>query len=115
MRRAEINAVLFHKLYIAQISSKNPVRHGKYFLLDLLVIIGYGPPHSYILTYMLMTVKTIIKKKKPLSEGLSKCTNLFGTKTTLIGGGAGTRTPDTGIMIPLLYQLSYTAPEKSEA
>jgi hypothetical protein len=25
------------------------------------------------------------------------------------GGGAGTRTPDTGIMIPLLYQLSYTA------
>ena len=27
------------------------------------------------------------------------------------GGGAGTRTPDTGIMIPLLYQLSYTAPE----
>jgi hypothetical protein len=30
------------------------------------------------------------------------------------GGGAGTRTPDTGIMIPLLYQLSYTAP-KSEA
>ena len=29
-----------------------------------------------------------------------------------IGGGAGTRTPDTGIMIPLLYQLSYTAPRK---
>ena len=28
------------------------------------------------------------------------------------GGGAGTRTPDTGIMIPLLYQLSYTAPRK---
>lgn len=28
------------------------------------------------------------------------------------GGGAGTRTPDTGIMIPLLYQLSYTAPKK---
>ena len=28
------------------------------------------------------------------------------------GGGAGTRTPDTGIMIPLLYQLSYTAPGK---
>jgi hypothetical protein len=27
------------------------------------------------------------------------------------GGGAGTRTPDTGIMIPLLYQLSYTAPK----
>lgn len=25
------------------------------------------------------------------------------------GGGGGTRTPDTGIMIPLLYQLSYTA------
>ncbi len=31
------------------------------------------------------------------------------------GGGAGTRTPDTGIMIPLLYQLSYTAPRKLEA
>ncbi len=31
------------------------------------------------------------------------------------GGGAGTRTPDTGIMIPLLYRLSYAAPEKSEA
>ena len=29
------------------------------------------------------------------------------------GGGAGTRTPDTGIMIPLLYQLSYTAPGKN--
>jgi hypothetical protein len=28
------------------------------------------------------------------------------------GGGAGTRTPDTGIMIPLLYQLSYTATRK---
>ena len=26
-----------------------------------------------------------------------------------IGGGAGIRTPDQGIMIPLLYQLSYTA------
>jgi hypothetical protein len=25
------------------------------------------------------------------------------------GGGGGIRTPDTGIMIPLLYQLSYTA------
>jgi hypothetical protein len=25
------------------------------------------------------------------------------------GGGAGTRTPDTEIMILLLYQLSYTA------
>ena len=25
------------------------------------------------------------------------------------GGGAGIRTPDQGIMIPLLYQLSYTA------
>ena len=25
------------------------------------------------------------------------------------GSGGGTRTPDTGIMIPLLYQLSYTA------
>ncbi len=31
------------------------------------------------------------------------------------GGGAGTRTPDTGIMIPLLYQLSYTAPGQLEA
>jgi hypothetical protein len=31
------------------------------------------------------------------------------------GGGAGTRTPDTGIMIPLLYQLSYTARENLEA
>jgi hypothetical protein len=30
------------------------------------------------------------------------------------GGGAGTRTPDTGIMIPLLYQLSYTAPGSPE-
>ena len=28
-----------------------------------------------------------------------------------IGGGAGTRTPDTEIMILLLYQLSYTARE----
>jgi hypothetical protein len=33
-------------------------------------------------------------------------------KRTNYGGGAGTRTPDTGIMIPLLYQLSYTATRK---
>ena len=26
-----------------------------------------------------------------------------------IGSGEGTRTPDTRIMIPLLYQLSYSA------
>jgi hypothetical protein len=33
-------------------------------------------------------------------------------KGAINGGGAGTRTPDTGIMIPLLYQLSYTATRK---
>src|SRR3970040_27934 len=31
-----------------------------------------------------------------------------------IGGGAGIRTPDQGIMIPLLYQLSYTATEGND-
>ena len=30
------------------------------------------------------------------------------------GGGEGIRTPDTRIMIPLLYQLSYTAPSKRD-
>src|SRR5437867_5931221 len=29
----------------------------------------------------------------------------------MLGGGAGTRTPDTEIMILLLYQLSYAAPK----
>ena len=40
-------------------------------------------------------------------EGVKWCNAL-----KMNGGGAGTRTPDTGIMIPLLYQLSYTAPRK---
>jgi hypothetical protein len=53
------------------------------------------------------------KKKKPLFfRGFWMRLDFIGLKN---GGGAGTRTPDTGIMIPLLYQLSYTAPEKSEA
>ena len=30
------------------------------------------------------------------------------------GGGAGTRTPDTEIMILLLYQLSYAAEPRNE-
>ena len=29
-----------------------------------------------------------------------------------VGGGGGIRTPDTGIMIPLLYRLSYAAPPR---
>src|SRR5690242_6877140 len=41
---------------------------------------------------------------------------LFGDTTGgmfATGGGGGIRTPDTGIMIPLLYRLSYAAQSRN--
>ena len=60
---------------------------------------------------------TVDRKTKPLNEtGVVTVTVIFWFRLVRVrkkrkknGGGAGTRTPDTGIMIPLLYQLSYTA------
>lgn len=50
---------------------------------------------------MVQRMSTDIEEKLP--------TDPVGREFTLkIGTGAGTRTPDTRIMIPLLYQLSYT-------
>ena len=42
----------------------------------------------------------------PVAERAAR--SAFGQR---VGGGAGTRTPDTEIMILLLYQLSYAAPK----
>jgi hypothetical protein len=52
---------------------------------------------------------TVEKEKAPIFKGLRTSWDYVKQYN---GGGAGTRTPDTGIMIPLLYQLSYTATSK---
>ncbi len=46
---------------------------------------------------------------EPRGDTPSAETASSGPRTRLGGSGGGSRTPDTRIMIPLLYQLSYTA------